>query len=107
MGKISTIFILALGALFGLFFSGCESPKYTISDIPQTMTGFLRIERGSKDFRFKFCDINNNFIAYVDTSEVVTSSFDRLVNNPVILRGRLAQTEKGKVVYADNIKLAR
>lgn len=104
MKKFSIIFILLTSIFTTLFNFGCQSTEYKAAEIPQTMFGYMKIKTGGY-YRFYFCDINNNFVAYIDTSEVVTSGFERLVDQAVVLRGRLAETEKGRVIYADNIKL--
>lgn len=105
MKKFSTIFILMFGLIASVFNSACQSTQYHVAEISQTMMGYMKVEKDSPDYRFYFCDINHHFVGYIDTREVVTSGFERLIDKPVVLRGRLVDTEKGRVIYADNIKL--
>lgn len=112
MKKISTIFSLFFLGVFAILFSGCQSEIYTVSDSPQMFmgkvkyTGPVHSPFGSDaPYKYAFYDINNEFVAYIDFKDVLMSSPEPYLNKNVIVRGIFAQTDKGMVIRADNIKL--
>ena len=80
---------------------------------PQIMEGKMKCtqskflpEKYAKPYLYAFYDKDNNFVAYIDFSEMVMSNVEQYIDRYVVLRGVLTGTEDGNVVKAYMIKLS-
>lgn len=117
MNKISTIFVLFFLAVFS-FITGCVSKTYTATSTPQTLIGKIeptsRIFSHSlfsadeeKPFNYAFYDTDGNFVAYVNIDNVVSPSFENVVNRPIVARGVIEESERGIIFKIDYITISR
>lgn len=117
MSKISTIFILFLSGLVSLL-CGCVHSTHTATSTPQTLIGkvepssrifsrFLFSEDEKEPYNYAFYDTDGNFVAYVNIDNIVSPSFDNIVNRPIIARGVLEESERGKIFKIDYVQITR
>ncbi|OLA85648.1 MAG: hypothetical protein BHW65_02620 [Verrucomicrobia bacterium CAG:312_58_20] len=103
--------ILAALAVSAFFLFGCNSDTAGQHEAPRELVGFLKYTGSTySPFRstapYKYCiyDIDGDFVAYADTTRLITSNIERYFGKLVVLRGSLAKIDGDPVVRVENIK---
>ena len=104
--------ILAAFAVSAFLLCGCNSDKTGPQEAPRELVGFLKYMGSTySPFRstapYKYCiyGIDGDFVAYVDTTQLITSNIERYFGKLVVLRGSLAKIDGEPVVRVENMKL--
>lgn len=106
--------ILAAGAavVSALVMCACNSDTARPQEAPRELVGFLKYTGSTySPFRstapYKYCiyDIEDDFVAYADTTRLITSNIERYFGKLVVLRGSLSKIDGEPVVRVENMKL--
>lgn len=111
MKFIKAIFVSVCAAAAGLL-CACNSEATAYQEAPRELVGFLKYTgstyspfRSTAPYNYCIRDINGDFIAYVDTTQLITSNIERFFGKVVVLRGSLMKIDGEPVVRAENLKL--
>jgi|GEM_PF-744035 len=81
---------------------------------PRSLTGVLRYTGGffapihfAKPYKYALYNSNNQFLAYVDTSKVVTGKLDKYIDSLVIVRGGMMTEDGNHLIIAETINYKR
>ena len=96
MKFIKAIFVSVCAAAAGLL-CACNSETTAYQEAPPF--------RSTAPYNYCIRDINGDFIAYVDTTQLITSNIERFFGKVVVLRGSLMKIDGEPVVRAENLKL--
>ena len=90
----------------------CNSDTAEQQEAPRELVGILKYTGSTySPFRstapYKYCiyDIDGDFVAYIDSTRLITSNIERFFGRLVVLRGSLTKIDGEPVVRVDNIKL--
>lgn len=105
------LFFIALFPILAL--CGCNTVD-TVDPSPREITGVFKFTGATYSpihfnapYRYAINDIDGKFIAYVDTTRIVLSSTNALIDNVVDVRGSLVKEDGNNVLRAESIKLKR
>ncbi|MBE6412387.1 MAG: hypothetical protein E7036_07545 [Opitutales bacterium] len=109
--KIKKLILIALLPILTLF--GCNSTD-TLDPSPREITGVFKYTGATYSpihfnarYRYAINDLDGKFIAYVDTTRIVLSSTNALIDNVVDIRGSLVKENGDNVFRAESIKLKK
>jgi lipoprotein len=109
--KFFSIFAIAAACMFSLF--GCNSD--TIPDpTPRDVIGILKYTGATyapfhapKPYNYAIYDINDGFVAYVDTTKIVMPQLNSYRDKLVEIRGSILKEDGESVLRAEGIRLKR
>lgn len=109
--KLSAFIFSAVSALFCL--CGCNSES-TIDPTPRDVTGVLKYTGATyapfhapQPYNFAIYNVDNRFVAYVDTTKLVLPRMDAYRDRLVEIRGTIVKEEGDTVLRAESIRIKR
>lgn len=97
--------------MYAFLFSGCASTTTKPQEAPRELIGLLKYTGNTyspfkSDAPYKYCiyDINGDFVAYLDTTQLLTSNMERFFGRLVVLRGSLTKIDGEPVIKVENLK---
>lgn len=97
---------LALGACKGETTLAPDAPREMFGKFEYTGATYA-VFHAPAPYKYALYDINGGFIAYVDTSKIVSSDIGSLSGKYVYVRGTLLKIEGDPVFKAEQIRLGR
>lgn len=104
--------ILAAFAVSAFLLCGCNSDKTGPQEAPRELVGFLKYTGSTySPFRstapYKYCiyGIDGDFVAYVDTTQLITSNIERYFREARCTAGVPRKNRRRTVVRVENMKL--
>lgn len=114
MKRLSKFFTFAIFIFIATFICACQNSRYKPTKEPQLMEGKMKCtisrfshEKNAKPSLYAFYDVDNNFVAYIDFSNMVMSNVEQYIDRNVIMRGVLTGSPKGNILKADMIRFSK
>lgn len=108
--KIRLSILIASAGVFLAALFGCNS-ETSVGSAPREIVGIFRYTGAtynpvhiSTPFRYAIYDINGVFLAYVDTSKIVTPEMNSYLDKLVLARGCVDIIDGDNVLRADYIR---